>query len=300
MNTRSFTSAKSFEGSFSLLEGLPSAFALIIALCLLLGGEAAQARITPGPTDESVSAAESPSSAATSESEASQGTAMIPVEQAASNIVMSDPKRYARAFANGPVGEPETSVASKSTALARLRGKPPGPDDRIPEESIGGVTSGSVRVSYLCGVGKNTLVRIEPGNVRKTLPTPAICSAGQHSLMDSGLLPHARYCYELSTATDTVTSCATTLYRPYLFNGSALSQAESDQMVDQFDWRKTNPVMATVSTPAGVQPTLYSMSILVKSEDDLYSIRGLGIHTQTQPLFSEEKEVWDGTTMHAM
>src|SRR5215831_6780228 len=71
-------------------------------------------------------------------------------------------------------------------------------------------------------------------------------------------------------------------------------------MAASFDWTHTDPVLATIDFANGALPALYSMDILVKNDLDLYSLRGLGIHTQTQPLLSDEQAVWDGTIVKAM
>src|SRR5262249_50971075 len=96
--------------------------------------------------------------------------------------------------------------------------------------------------------------------------------------------------------------CARTLWNPYVFNGPGLSQSESDQMAASFDWTHTDPVAATISVASGTVPALYSMNILVKDDIDLEAIRGLGIHTQTQPLLSDEQAegTWDGAIVRAM
>jgi hypothetical protein len=151
-------------------------------------------------------------------------------------------------------------------------------------------------VGFRCGPGTNRIVRLQ-GLVETTLT--ASCSDGY--LTDSGLQPATSYCYRLEFGGDTLQSCATTTHRPFMFDGPAISQQQSDQMVANFDWRQTDAVMATRDTPAtGPRPTLYSMNVLVKNAEDLVSMRRLGIHTQTQPLLSDEQAAWNGTTVRAM
>jgi len=236
--------------------------------------------------------------------------ARVPIEQAM-GVVIHDPARRARAFENGPVGQPPPSlapvvqevVAQKEVAPAAQTGGcnlPPGepcdPPPPPPSLSVAPVAVDAVMLTYTCGTA-STIVRTSPTF------TPLSTNCFHDTMADTGLQPGTTYCYALMNSDGTLataTRCATTLFNPYVFNGPGISQTESDQMAAQFDWTHTNPVAATIVTASGTQTALYSMNILVKNADDLLGIRGLGIHTQTQPLLPGEQAAWDGTVMKAM
>lgn len=231
---------------------------------------------------------------------ASSPSLVIPVERAAPNVVMSDAHRFALAFENGPVGRPpEPLTADGAEAMSATAPAPTsnvtvggGGGDPPPPPAALRVTVfsfDSLGLTYRCGDdGASSIVRTNPDGSQATLPT--VC-AGQRYVLDSGLQPGTRYCYGLhhDTSATTNRTCVSTTHRPYMFNGPGVSQAESDQMAAQFDWSQTDATVTTLSTSAGTKPALYSMNVLVKNAEDLDSIRSLGTHTQTQPLFSDER-----------
>jgi len=268
-------------------------FSGLVAVCLWSAGCAAG----DSPVDAPASAM-APSTALAAPPKPPDPTARVPVGAADRAIVQADHERYAKAFEAGPFGQPEPVLAVPPTLLL-----PPGdprdpgtdPPLRTPTVYAEPVSATSIRITYRCGDGANTLVRTNAsGGGAVTLPSPC---GSLISRSDTGLQPGTKYCYRLSYTGGTKgPSCATTYYAPYVFNGSTITQAESDQMAAQFDWTHTE----AVATTAGPQPALYSMKILARNIDDLYSIRGLGIHTQTAPLLSDEKAAWNGNVVQAM
>jgi hypothetical protein len=157
------------------------------------------------------------------------------------------------------------------------------------------MSTSAVRVAYSCGDFATQLVRTQP----TFAPMPTNC-AWPTPIIESGLPAGTTYCYEMRAADGSVVhpaECARTLYEPFVFQGPGLSQAESDQMAATFNWAHTEAVAATLSNG---ETALYSMNILVKNSADLYGLRGLGIHTQTQPLFQVEQDASSGTLMQAM
>lgn len=232
----------------------------------------------------------------------------IPIEQARGVVVRSDPERRARAFENGLVGRPPPVAAAapsgpSPTAQALVCHAPPGercdPPPPVPTVAARPVATDVLQVVFTCGRNAGTLVRTSPSFATLS----ADCGAG--TFADTGLTPGTQYCYAMQNVDGSIAAgpaCATTLWTPYAFNGPGLSQSESDSMAAGFDWTHTDPVAATIETSLGTQTALYSMNILVHSSDDLFGLRGLGIHTQTQPLLPDEQAdaAWNGSMRKAM
>lgn len=194
------------------------------------------------------------------------------------------------------------------TDVAEVRTDPPpgdpgpAPEPAPPPQvtvSPQGPTAISVR--YQCA---GWVERHEPSGARVVIPTPCTFTEqvrGWTVHPDSPLQQGTRYCY-VAFNVDGLSSpeaCLTTPWAPYVFNGPGISQAESDQMVAAFDWRHTEPLPTTFSTASGLQPTVYSMNLLVNTEEDFLSIRSLGIHTQQEPLFEPEQQAWTGEVVMA-
>src|SRR5262249_43341384 len=87
----------------------------------------------------------------------------------------------------------------------------------------------------------------------------------------------------------------TPAYETYIFADATISQQAASDMAARFDWRKAPPVVAQVTTNGKLRPALYSMSILVKTQEDMISLRSVGMHTQLQPLFPQDQQTFDGT-----
>jgi hypothetical protein len=228
-------------------------------------------------------------------------TARIPIDKARGVVVMSDAQRSAKAFENGLVGRPPPSADDTTDEpTAQLPKCPPeGCDQPAASVAARAVATDAIRVTFTCADSAATLVRTSPDFA--TLSTN--CIGGD--VRDTGLFPGTRYCYAMQNFDGSIAAgpvCATTLFAPYVFNGPGVSQAESDQMAATFDWKRTDPVATTIPTTRGETTTLYSMNLLVHHENDLYSLRGTGIHTQTQPLLPGEQAdgVWDGSVRKAM
>jgi hypothetical protein len=271
-----------------------SPFSVLVTMCLLaVGCTAGDQGAPPDPAAPVVAPApvEAPASA--------EAAPRVIVAESDPRIVRSDPERYAKAFENGPVGQPDVALPPSSASMLPIGDPGDDPPDLPPIVRATRLGTDAVSIQYRCAEGGSSLVRTNAyGGSPVTLTSTC---GGLRTRTDTGLQPGTRYCYKLTHPGGTVgPSCVTTVYRPYMFNGPGISQSESDQMAAQFDWTKTDPVATSVSNSAGSQPTLYSMSILVKNVDDLYGLRGLGIHTQTAPLFDDERAAWNGNVLQAM
>lgn len=203
-------------------------------------------------------------------------------------------------------GDSESDTLATGTIASAAQTDPaPGPDPTPsppPQVSVSHNGPTAIMVKYQCN-----------GWVQRTDPTGDIvnvsnvCNAQQKlqgfgMRLDDTVQPGTEYCYVAfnNDGLNSPPDCLTTPWAPYVFNGPGLTQAESDQMVASFDWSHTEVLGENVNAPDGSTiPALYSMNILIQTEDDLRYLRGIGIHTQTKPLFADEQVTWNGEIMMA-
>ncbi len=223
-------------------------------------------------------------------------------EDATSNPGISDEEAERQAY-QSDMADDAWATPSANLAIGNrpIGGSPPigggvgNPGSPIRAELVVGPrTPDSVRLRYLCGRGQNELHRRVEGSTYRRHVGIQSCGAAMSTYVDSNLADGTQYCYRMKT-TDSQgtirwsnTVCTRTMYEPYRFNSLAMNDAESTSMLQNFDWRRTDPVY----TPTDA-PTLWYMNILVDGPDDLQLLRSMGIHAVDLPLFPAEQQVFN-------
>ncbi len=174
-------------------------------------------------------------------------------------------------------------------------GDPPPPPPPLPPMNIRAFGVGFVEIAVRPPAGfTSQLLRQVPGGTFTTFRS--VPTGVETVIRDENLELGREYCYRLTILgggarpDETHTRCATTDWRVG-FEGAGIGAAESERVLDLFDWRDTQRIAAGSED----EPALYHMNVLVEGADPLaeQGLRMMGMHVQPQPIFHDELDGWN-------
>ena len=165
------------------------------------------------------------------------------------------------------------------------------PPVTLPRISISAKNAAWVAVALRCGKGPNVISRRTGSGTYQHFRTLNNCSV--QVVKDVSVEPGTSYCYRLETifnkSSFTSSTCTKTPNKRVSFTGRGITSQESDRVLSEFDWLKTD----ALPEGSASQPILYYMSIFLENEPDATALRELGVHVQSSPVFIEETSAWD-------
>lgn len=163
----------------------------------------------------------------------------------------------------------------------------------------------TLRVGYRCttGADANILYR-KTGTGSYVLDRELEDCSGVLTITD--VEPAILHCYKIESTHDggrySDQHCVKPKYLRVSFRNPLISPNESNRVLEEFDWLRTDPLQENFSETHEFAdlPILYHMNILIDKEYKVETLRGLGIHIQSDPLFMDELSGWsDGLALAA-